>query len=200
LNGIALGNNDPLPGARVTTIELRVPGAFESDDQFAAYVAAFVKHFEQKGWADRLFLYLWDEPQPGDLPKVAARGRAALSAAPNLRTLLTMSLNPAVRDVVKIWVPLVNCLTPRPGFDEFCSAPVPLSSYAPELAAGKSLWFYQSCASHGCSGHGGSYFKGWPSYMIDSSGPANRVMQWIAWKLHIEGELYYSMTEDYSKK
>jgi hypothetical protein len=29
-------------------------------------------------------------------------------------------------------------------------------------------------------------------------GAANRVMQWIAWKFRIEGELYYSMDQAYS--
>ena len=61
-----------------------------------------------------------------------------------------------------------------------------------------TLWFYQSCASHGCNITGGKYFAGWPSYMIDMQGPANRVMQWIAWKYRIEGELYYSMNESYA--
>ena len=29
---------------------------------------------------------------------------------------------------------------------------------------------------------GGCVFHGWPSYMIDVPGAANRVMQWLAWK------------------
>jgi hypothetical protein len=33
--------------------------------------------------------------------------------------------------------------------------------------------------------------------MIDASGAANRVMQWVAWKYRIEGELYFSMNEAY---
>jgi len=31
--------------------------------------------------------------------------------------------------------------------------------------------------------------------MIDASGPSNRVMQWLAWKYRLDGELYYSMNE-----
>jgi hypothetical protein len=34
--------------------------------------------------------------------------------------------------------------------------------------------------------------------MIDASGAANRVMQWVAWKYRVQGELYYSMTEAYA--
>jgi hypothetical protein len=100
--------------------------------------------------------------------------------------------------VVKIWVPLVNCLKGKPGFDDYCVDSPPFDSYAAEIEQGKSLWFYQSCASHGCNSSGGPYFTGWPSYMIDAPGTSNRVMQWVAWKFRIEGELYYSMNEAYA--
>jgi hypothetical protein len=49
-----------------------------------------------------------------------------------------------------------------------------------------------------CNIVGGRYFTGWPSYMIDAAGTANRVMQWVAWKYGIAGELYYSVNESYS--
>jgi hypothetical protein len=35
--------------------------------------------------------------------------------------------------------------------------------------------------------------------MIDVPGAANRVMQWLAWKFQVEGELYYSMNEAYGQ-
>lgn len=35
--------------------------------------------------------------------------------------------------------------------------------------------------------------------MIDMPGAANRIMQWVAWKYRIEGELYYSMNEAYGQ-
>jgi hypothetical protein len=35
--------------------------------------------------------------------------------------------------------------------------------------------------------------------MIDVPGAANRVMQWLAWKFRIDGELYYSMNEAYGQ-
>jgi hypothetical protein len=142
---------------------------------------------------------LWDEPRPADVPALVDRGRAALRAVPDLRTLVTTSFHQSVRDVVSIWVPLINCLEHRPGFDDYCDTP-PYSVYAQEVAAGRSLWFYQSCASHGCNGPGGPYFTGWPSYMIDAPGTANRVMQWVAWRFRMEGELYYSMNEAYADR
>jgi len=56
---------------------------------------------------------------------------------------------------------------------------------------------YHACDSHGCDGPGGPTQSTWPSYMIDMQGAANRVMQWVAWKFQVEGELYYSMNESY---
>ncbi len=93
LSGTAIPEGEPLHGAWATTVELRNPGAFESTGQQADYWAAWVKHFQQRAWDDRLFLYLWDEPTAAELDKVIDRGRAALLAAPPLRTLLTMAFD-----------------------------------------------------------------------------------------------------------
>ncbi len=197
LDGSAIPAGEPLPGAKETSIDLRLP-VFASDEEQQLWLKEWVKHFDEQGWRDRLFLYLWDEPATSDYSKVVQRGRAALRADPAIRNLVTVPFTPLLKDVVRIWVPLVNCLETKPDFDPFCQQSPPLSAYSHELTQGKSLWFYQSCASHGCNVTGGAYFAGWPSYMIDIQGPANRVMQWVAWKYRIEGELYYSMNESYA--
>jgi hypothetical protein len=198
LDGTAISEGQPLHGARETTLELSTPQVFESSGQQAAYWAACFQYLQRKHWDAHLFFYLWDEPREEDMPKVIERGRAALQAVPTLRTLVTVPFHETLRDVVKIWVSLVNCLMPKPGYDDYCHDSPPFESYRAEIAQGKSLWFYQSCASHGCNGPGGSYFTGWPSYMIDATPLANRIMQWIAWRCGIEGELYYSMNEAYA--
>jgi Domain of unknown function (DUF4091) len=198
LNGTAIGEGEPLAGAKATSVELREPVSFTRDDQREHFWKASVQHFQKMGWYDRLFLYLWDEPAPSDYSKVLDRGRAALEGHPGIRSLVTAPYNTKLEDVVQIWTPLVNCLERKPGSSDFCAEAPPLDAYTREIQRGKSLWFYQSCASHGCNGSGGPYFAGWPSYMIDAPGTANRVMQWVAWKYNVEGELYFSMNESYS--
>jgi hypothetical protein len=198
LDGTATSKDDPLFGARATSMDLRTPASFAASDQQALYWQEWIKHFKRKGWLDRLFLYLWDEPSRADFDRVLARGRASVSASPAIRNLLTTPFTPELSEAVHIWVPLVNCLERKPGSDDFCAEAPPLGVYAGESQRGKSLWFYQSCASHGCNGVKKEYFNGWPSYMIDASGAANRVMQWVAWKYRVQGELYYSMTEAYT--
>jgi hypothetical protein len=144
LTGTAIPAGQQLASAMATTVELRTPPAFENAAQQADYFAAWLKHFQQQGWESRLFLYLWDEPTPHDMPKVMDRARAVLHAAPQVRTLLTTSFDERLRDLVKIWVPLVNCLQPKPGFSEYCADPPPFTAYAAERRPGQGLWFYQS--------------------------------------------------------
>ncbi|HWF08952.1 MAG TPA: glycoside hydrolase domain-containing protein [Bryobacteraceae bacterium] len=193
LDGTAIPAGEPLYGAQTTSVELRTPPSLDTEDQQTAWWKAWAGHFRKAGWSDRLFLYLWDEPRAADLPKVLARGRLAAAADPSIPTLVTLPFSSQLADVVRIWVPLVNCLEPKPGYDDFCEQAPGLDAYR-----GRDLWFYQSCASHGCNIAGGAYFAGWPSYMIDVPAPANRVMQWVAWKYRVRGELYYSMDEAYS--
>lgn len=196
LDGELLSRDEPLTGARSTSVEVRGPAGDPSEEQRAQYLAAWTSHFEKKGWLDRLFLYLWDEPSQKDFAKVLDLGRSVRKADPRIRNLVTVPFTPALEDVVNIWVPLVNCLERKPGFADFCADAPPLDSYQ-RMGAHASVWIYQSCASHGCNLIGGPYFRGWPSYMIDASGAANRVMEWVSWKFKIEGELHFSMNEAY---
>jgi hypothetical protein len=199
LNGAAIPEGEPLYGARATSAEIRMPKVFETEEQEKLYWTEWTKHFQRKGWGDRLFLYLWDEPASRDFPEVLKRGRASMQVEPRLRNLVTVPFTRKLEEVVQIWVPLVNCLELKPGYEDFCDGTPPLDAYARQTPLNKSLWFYQSCASHGCNIVGGQYFTGWPSYMIDAPGAANRVMQWLAWKFQMEGELYYSMNEAYGQ-
>ena len=199
LNGAAIPEGDPLSGARATSAEIRTPKVFETEEQEKLYWTEWATHFQRKGWSDRLFLYLWDEPAGSDFRDVVTRGRVSAQVEPKLRNLVTIPFTLKLAEVVEIWVPLVNCLEIKPGYPDFCGETPPLDGYARQTPPGKSLWFYQSCASHGCNIVGGPYFSGWPSYMIDVPGAANRVMQWLAWKFRIDGELYYSMNEAYGQ-
>lgn len=199
LNGVAIPVGEPLHGARATSAEIRTPKIFATDEQERLYWTEWSRHFQQNGWSDRLFLYLWDEPASRAFRDVLQRGRVAIEVRPRIRDLVTIPFTGKLDEVVHIWVPLVNCLELKPGYKDFCEDTPPIEVYHREAQQGKSLWFYQSCASHGCNIVGGEYFTGWPSYMIDMPGAANRVMQWLAWKFRIEGELYYSMDEAYGQ-
>ncbi len=198
LNGTILTGRDPLPGATATTAELRLPPGL-TEQQKQPYYKQWIQHFRENKWQDKLFLYLWDEPPSSAFAKVAARGQSAHRGDPAVRNLVTIAWNQELAGVVDIWTPLINCLEMKPGFPAFCDVSAPLEKYRPELAEGKRLWWYQSCASHGCNITGGEYFRGWPSYMIDTPPMANRIFQWLAWEYRVEGELYFNTDEAFGQ-
>ncbi|MBX5483236.1 MAG: DUF4091 domain-containing protein [Myxococcaceae bacterium] len=179
-----------LPGAKVTTTQYM-------GQRDAAQYAAYEEHMAAKGWLDRAYDYTGDEP-PFGISFEEARRRAELvkSAAPNLRTLLTTTIQAADQNglspLLDLIVPVVNYIDgvgndypgdQRPAYDAFLSDPK------------NGLWLYQSCMSHGCAfgsnAPGNSDQGGWPSYMVDASAARNRAMQWEIFASRAGGELYY---------
>jgi len=198
LDGTVFHTGDPLPGAKATSVELRTSANAETDELKIQYWRELAAHFRQKGWFDRLFNYVWDEPRKEDSSALITKARLVHDADPAIRNLVTAPLTPAWNAVIDIWTPLINCFERRGGFPPFCDSVVGRSSYDADIQKGKSLWWYQSCASHGCYTIGGGYFTGWPSYMIDVSPVANRIMEWMTWKYGIQGELYFSTVDAYN--
>src|SRR5205823_915979 len=111
---------------------------------------AFAKHLRDKGWFDRLFDYLWDEPRQEDVSAVLQKAKLVREADPQIRNLVTAPLNGTWAGSIDIWSPLINCFEEREHFIPFCKPMVDRAAYAPELEKGRQLWWYQSCASHGC--------------------------------------------------
>jgi hypothetical protein len=199
LDGTIFGPNDPLPGARYTSIDLRTHGSADTDLKKTLYWREWARHFREKGWLDRLFYYVKDEPAVKDYAEVVRLAALAHEADPDIKTLVTVQRNPVMARRIDIWVPLINCFQIKPGFDSFCSETVPRSGYDADIKEGRELWWYQSCGSHGCNIAGGRYFKGWPSYMIDDTAISNRMMSWLAWRYRVSGELYFNINEAFGQ-
>jgi hypothetical protein len=197
LDGTVFGASDYLPGARFTSIDVTTPPGL-APEQKLVYWREWARHFRERGWLDRLFLYVLDEPQNReDLEEANRIGRLAKASDPELRTLLTEQLVPELTGAVDLWVPLVNCMEDRPDGERYCEENVPRERYRQAEQRGAQVWWYQSCASHGCGGQGGAAYTGWPSYAIDESPVAHRIMPWLAWRYRIAGELYYNTVESY---
>ena len=173
-------------GVRGGFAEVRIParvwGGPELD--LAATLRAWRRHFEERGWADRLWLYTLDEPGPAQLPEL--RRRARLARAASIRVFATV-------------VPL----------PELAGA---VDDFAPNLALvvdggarpGQVTWSYASCLSHGCDELPGEgprrramlrEFAGWPGYEIDRPGTAARAVPLLGVRRGLKGELYYDMLQ-----
>jgi hypothetical protein len=201
MDGLAFAPDEPLFGAKATALAVRTPPALKTPEHRIQYWRQVAQHFREKGWMERLFHYLWDEPQPEHYPAMIQLGEAVKQADPEIKNLVTAPLHPEWSRFVDIWTPVINCFERPQGWKrDYCEFTIPRSGYADEIANGKKLWWYQACGSHGCNIVGGSYFRGWPSYMIDHSGVRNRIMSWMSWKYGIGAELYFNMNQAYWKK
>jgi hypothetical protein len=200
MDGLIFSEDEPLHGARATSVALRPPPSVNTPEQQIQYWREVASHFRQKGWFDRMFIYLWDEPNASQYSKMTELGRTVHRADPTLRNLVTAPLHQEWSDFVDIWTPVLNCFQRKQRERDFCETTVERANYNEELARGKQLWWYQSCASHSCNGSGGEYFRGWPSYMIDHDGVRNRIMEWLTWKYDIRGELYFNVNEAFATK
>ena len=183
LDGTALPSH-----ARWTAVELREWPRL-TRQQRKAWRRAWVQHFRAHGWLDRLFAYVVDEPAPADFARVEERARELREDAPEIRRLVTTAYSDKLPSI-NLWVPLLNCLDLA---SSSCPRPAARAKY-------QSLWWYQSCMSHGC-GHvpprARDTFVGWPSYSIDAPGTAARAMAWLAYANGISGELYFDVVYAY---
>jgi hypothetical protein len=182
-------------GSRWTSVELREPGKLTRDQRWA-FRRAWVRHFEERGWIDRLFVYVEDEPSEDRLPAVEARAAELQKDAPRMRRLVTTAVSRQLPSI-DLWVPLLNCFA-EPA-SPTCPRPAPRAAYPSAEAKGAALWWYQSCASHGCGKDGTTdpRYAGWPSYMVDASATAARSMGTLAFSNRIAGELYFDVVYAY---
>jgi Domain of unknown function (DUF4091) len=200
MDGFVFSTDQPLYGAKATSVAIRTPQLLATEEQRIQFWRQTAEHFRKKGWFDRLFHYVWDEPKPKDYPAMITLGRTVRRADPAVKNLVTAPLDPAWSDFIDIWTPAINCFERKPKHSDFCNPMVERSAYDSEIAKGKRLWWYQACGSHGCFIVGGDYFRGWPDYMIDDTPVQNRIMEWLTWKYHIQGELYFATNESYASK
>jgi hypothetical protein len=178
-----------VPGVRGGFAEVRIPGQVWSgpEEDLAATLRAWQRHFASRGWADRLWLYTLDEPKPDQLAELARRARLARAAG--IKVFATTVPQPALAGVVDAFAPNVT-LVPEAGRPERVS------------------FSYASCLSHGCGElpEAGPVraamvqeFTGWPGYEIDRPGAAARALAWLAWRRGLSGELYYDMLESWRR-
>lgn len=170
-------------GSRWTSIDMREPGKLTREGR-RIFRQAWVAHFRERGWLARLFRYVTDEPPPKNFPKVEAMTHEYLEDVPEVRRLVTASFSNELPSV-NLYTPVINCVGAR---NPTCDHAAPRSAY-------RTLWWYQSCLSHGCSSDGKPItdpaFRGWPSYMIDAPATAARAMGTLAFVQDVPGELYF---------
>jgi hypothetical protein len=175
----------PAEGARFAAIDLRVPHRLTGDER-QQYVRALIAHMKSRGWLDRAFAYLADEPRKEELSTLRERGLELLHTTPDVWRLATTEPTQFLTQAINLFCPTVYRVEGK--------------ELAPSLPApepGERRWWYQSCLSHGCNIVGGVEFTGWPSYVIDAAPVAQRILEWMTFQKGLQGELYYNTVEAY---
>ena len=158
------------------TYEARWPGKIlswtagtpEYDGLFARFWSEIDRHLSEKGWADRAYVYWFDEPREKDYAFVA-EGFARLKAhAPHVRRMITCGCKPGLMDGVNHWCPLT------PSLHKDCEADA--------RARGDKFWWYV------CTGPKSPY----ANLFIDKPGTEPRVLLWQTWGEKVSGLLFWN--------
>jgi len=129
------------------------------------------EHLRQRGWSERFYFYVFDEPPAGELGNIQRICAFVRQHAPNLRVLLT-GFNPSFRALagyIGIWVPHIN------QFDE--------PFMHERQTKGDQIWMYV------CIGTVGTTYP--DMWRIDWTGTAHRAVGWWLWRYRCEGFLYW---------
>jgi hypothetical protein len=140
------------------------------------------EHLERKGWLDLAYIYTIDEPDKTAFPQVKAAFDLVHTAAPKLKTLLTLGYGasrpiepgkPVYADLagyVDIWVPHSDCFEPQ--------------FLAQRRERGEDIWDYV------CISAQRPYVNIWG---IDHPGTDHRLVFWQCWRYNISGFLYWAV-------
>ncbi len=150
----------------------------EQQDRIIAYLGDFAEHLEARGWLDRAFAMVWDEPRDQNAEQVLKELQVIHRAHPSLRSRLdgpvTGPLVEMCESEVDIWgLHMLNIA--RGGVQ----AEANLDRWRRE---NRVLWMYVACDVH----------HPYPNIFIDYPLLDCRILPWLNWKYNIEAFLYWS--------
>lgn len=170
-----------------------------SEEQAGEWYRTVESHLREKGWLDRGFASVGDEPMRRDYPQVKASAASIKNAAPGIRTLVTEPYSRALRGLIDIWCPDVWALG-----DSIRFVPIaarwpyrvsldlqwnpPPCVYRDRTARGETVWLY-TCLS--------AFVHDYPNLFIDTDGQGQRVLPWLAYRYGMSGLLYWQTVHAY---
>jgi hypothetical protein len=134
---------------------------------------------EKKGWIEKGFVYLIDEPAPDAIPEVIRVGKRIHAINPRLKYLMTphsshllLDKNALEQAGIDIWAPILSVM----------AAPTERRVLLKEQRAGKELWWYTCVAPK---------WRGL-NYFIDEAATAPRIHSWMNYFYGNDGILYWA--------
>ena len=154
-------------------------GTPEYNAKWSQMLTALAAYMQTKGWQDKGYYYIQNEPQgPADYDLAAYLAHLSKQAAPDLRIVVSEEPKPEIVD---------NPLAMGNSYDMWWAN---LSAFEPTYAAtrqaaGEEVWWYFLY---------GDLPPHFNPITIDHPGIETRIAAWAAWKYRIRGLAYYSLT------
>ncbi len=152
----------------------------------ADYFTGMERAIQRIGRPGRAMIYLWDEPKVEDHPELITFLKLVKEKTPSLKTMVTTSYFPALEPLVDIFVPVMD-------YVEGDGHPK-IDTYQRLRKAGKEVWWYVSCLSHGCEALADSRI---PDLVIDRPAVYVRIIAWLSLRYGIDAFLYYHLNYGY---
>lgn len=150
----------------------------EEQDRIVAYLSDFARHLDERGWRERAFVMVWDEPRDEYAEQVVKELQTIQRAQPSLLGRLdgpvTGPLVDKCQGYVDIWG--LHMLNIARGGAE---ATANIERWRRE---NRTLWMYVACDVR----------HPYPNIFIDYPLIDCRILPWLYWKHDIEGFLYWS--------
>ena len=150
----------------------------DQQERVVAYLRDLAAHLDSRGWLDRAFVMVWDEPRDRRAEQVLKELQVIHRANPRLRARLDGPVTGPLVELcdkeVDIWG--LHLLNVAQGGAQ---AQANLARWRRE---GRTLWMYVACDVH----------HPYPNLFVDYPLMDCRVLPWMNWKYDIGGFLYWS--------
>lgn len=142
-----------------------------NEEQLACF-KALCQRLRGKGWLEKGYVYIYDEPAPENYPVVVELCQQVREAGRDVPILLTEQPEEALYGWVDIWCPLLNLYAEA---QERCRE---------RQRQGERVWWYVCLAPP----------PPWPNYLLTNDPIDARVLSWLQVKYGVQGELYWAVT------
>ena len=205
-DGAGLWKPVRLDGAMLTSLGIY---GYENDHCLKDCLGQWRAFAEERGFAQRMFVYGCDEPGVTQTKwtNCINRSTTARNIWPSLTVLVTAPIQNVklYGDVTKVdlLVVLLNFMHPK---IDYTYQNVPPGDQRAEykgflendpMLPANRLWLYTSCMSYGCDPRANndpnSLYTGWAGYAIDAAATEARAMGWLTFEYDVSGELYYDV-------
>jgi Glycoside hydrolase 123, catalytic domain len=171
-----------LPGYEFQSIAIPrsfggVPEGVTQDQWNFLHWSAWGDHFREKGWLEKAWMYMPDEPDPSQYDDLAAMAAKLHEADPDLQPFITEQYDERLGDDIDIWCP------DEPLFSDSMPFPPYPEEYDRLRAEGAKTWWY-NCVS-------ATIGLDYANHMVDQESSYMRIWLWLTRRYNFTGILFW---------